>query len=140
MDTSFRANPPRASHPPNNEVIMMKIIIIALVTLAATFDCWAGDGFFDQYFVRSDSITLDAGNAQSVNAAIQVIDPWPRRSANRRIPANGARMTGAIQRYRSSPSQSGRPEAQSGQPTPFAGTGSIPAMGTPALGTPSNAQ
>jgi hypothetical protein len=116
---------------------MMKIIIIALVTLAATFNCWAGEGFFDQYFMRSDSITLDAGDAEAVNSAIHVIDPWPRRSANRRIPANGARMTGAIQRYRSGPpSQSGgRPEAQNGQPTPFTGTGSIPATGTP-----SNAQ
>jgi hypothetical protein len=116
---------------------MMKTIIIALVMLAATFDCWAGEGFFDQYFVRSDSITLDAGNAEAVNAAIHVIDPWPRRSANRRIPANGARMTGAIQRYRSGPSSQsgGRPESQNGQPTPFAGTGSVPAMGTP-----SNAQ
>jgi hypothetical protein len=120
------------SHPPNNEVIMMKIIIIALVTLAATVDCWAGEGFLDQYFVRSDSITLDAGDAQSVNTAIQAIDPWPRRSAHRRIPANGARMTGAIQRYRGGPSQSARPD---GQPTPFAGTGS-----TPTIGTPSNAQ
>ena len=119
---------------------MMKIIIIALVTLAATFDCWAGEGFFDQYFVRSDSITRDAGNAQDVNSAILVIDPWPRRSVNRRIPANGARMTGAIQRYRSGPSQSGRPD---GQATPLAGTGSTPFAGTgstPAMGTPSNAQ
>ncbi|MBO0755391.1 MAG: hypothetical protein J2P54_05990 [Bradyrhizobiaceae bacterium] len=114
---------------------MMKILIIALVTLAATVDCRAGEGFFDQYFVRSDSVTLDAGNAQDVNAAIQVIDPWPRRSANRRIPANGARMTGAIQRYRNPTNQSGRPEGQSGQSTPFTGTGSSPAMGTP-----SNAQ
>jgi hypothetical protein len=117
---------------------MTKIIIIALMTLATMFDCWAGEGLFDQYFLRSDSITLDAGNAEAVNSAIHVIDPWPRRSANRRIPANGARMTGAIQRYRSGSgpsSQSGRPEAPSGQPTPCAGTSSIPPMGTP-----SNAQ
>jgi hypothetical protein len=110
----------------------MKIIpIIAVVTLAATYNCWAGEGLFDQYFVRSDSITLDAGNAKDVNAAIHVIDPWPRGSANRRIPANGARMTGAIQRYRSPPSQSSRPEAQSGQPNPFTGTGAVPATATP---------
>jgi hypothetical protein len=113
---------------------MMKIIIIALVTLAATLDCWAGEGFFDQYFLRSDSITLDAGNAAAVNSAIHVIDPWPRGSANRRIPANGARMTGAIQHYRSGASQSGRPEGQSGQPTPFAGAGSTPAIGTSSNG------
>ena len=110
----------------------MKIIpIIAVVTLAATFDCWAGEDSFDQYFVRSDSITLDAGNAKDVNAAIHVIDPWPRASANRRIPASGARMTGAIQRYRSPPSLSARPEGQSGQSNPFTGTGTAPTTATP---------
>jgi len=115
--------------------MMMKITpIIALVALAATSNCWAGEGLFDQYFVRSDSITLDAGNAKDVNAAIHVIDPWPRGSANRRIPANASRMTGAIQRYRSPPSQSARPEGQSGQPSPFTGTGSVPTMATPSNG------
>jgi hypothetical protein len=109
---------------------MMKIIIIALVTLAATFDCWAGEGFFDQYFLRSDSITLDAGNAPAVNSAIHIIDPWPRGSANRRLPANGARMTGAIQHYRSGGGQSARPDSQNGQSTPFGGSGSAPTMGT----------
>jgi hypothetical protein len=109
---------------------MMKIIIIALVTLAATFNCRAGEGFFDQYFLRSDSVTLDAGNAEGVNTAIHVIDPWPRGSANRRIPANGARMTGAIQRYRSGASQSARPDAQNGQSTPLGGAPSAPAMGS----------
>jgi len=63
--------------------------------------------------------TPDAGNAKDVNAAIHVIDPWPRYSGNRRIPGNGARMTGAIQRYRSGTSQNGRPaDSQFGQPTP----------------------
>jgi hypothetical protein len=109
---------------------MMKIIIIALVTFAATFNCCAGEGFFDQYYLRSDSITLDAGNAEAVNSAIHVIDPWPRGSANRRIPANGARMTGAIQRYRSGASQSARPEAQNGQSTPLGGAGSPPTVGS----------
>jgi hypothetical protein len=109
----------------------MKFIIIALVTLAATFDCWAGEGFFDQYFLRSDSMTLDAGNASAVNTAIQVIDPWPRGSANRRIPANGARMTGAIKNYHTGASQSARPE--NGQSTPGAAT-------APTIGTSSNGQ
>jgi hypothetical protein len=98
----------------------MKIIpLTAVVMLATTSAGWAGEreGLFDQYFVRSDSITLDAGNAKNVNAAIHVIDPWPRHSANRRIPANGARMTGAIQRYRTNASPSGRPDSQSGQPS-----------------------
>ena len=96
---------------------MKNIPLIAAIMLVTTSASWAGEreGFFDQYFVRSDSITLNAGNAKEVNAAIHVIDPWPRHSADRRIPANGARMTGAIQRYRTNTSQSGRPDSQNGQ-------------------------
>ena len=53
-----------------------------------------------QYAQRSDKITLSAGNAKDANAAIHIIDPWPRASADRRIPANGERMAGAYERYR----------------------------------------
>ena len=92
---------------------------VACVATGAAFAmntaCRAGDyeTTFDQYFQRSDTITLSAGNAKEVNAAIHVIDPWPRHSRYRRIPANGARMTGAIQRYRAN--QPGRPDAPAGQ-------------------------
>jgi hypothetical protein len=55
---------------------------------------------FAQYIQRSDTITLGAGNAKDVNAVTHMIDPWPRYVGNRRIPANGERMTGAIGRYR----------------------------------------
>jgi len=95
----------------------MKIILaIAVVFGSATIGCWAGEyeSNFDQYFQRSDTITLSAGNAKEVNATIHTIDPWPRRSANRRIPANGARMIGAIQRYRSN--QQTQSNAPSGPP------------------------
>jgi hypothetical protein len=53
-----------------------------------------------QYTQRTDKITLSAGNAKDANAAIHIIDPWPRASADRRIPANGERMAGAYERYR----------------------------------------
>ena len=53
-----------------------------------------------QYVQRSDKITLSAGNANDANVAIHTIDPWPRASANRNIPANGERMAGAHERYR----------------------------------------
>jgi hypothetical protein len=55
---------------------------------------------FAQYLQRSDTITLGAGNAKDVNAITHMIDPWPRYVGNRRIPGNGERMTGAIERYR----------------------------------------
>lgn len=109
----------------------MRIVpLTAVIMLAATNAGWAGEGFWEQYFLRSDSITADAGNAKDVNAAIHVIDPWPRYSGNLRIPANGARMTGAIQRYRGNGNgtANGRPDSQYGQPTPGAASaaGNLP--------------
>ena len=53
-----------------------------------------------EYTQRSDTITLSAGNAQDVNTRVQEIDPWPRYVGNKRIAANGARMAGAVERYR----------------------------------------
>jgi len=53
-----------------------------------------------QYFERKDTIVSGAGDARNVNAATHIIDPWPRYVGNRRIPGNGERMTGAVERYR----------------------------------------
>ncbi|WP_088344419.1 hypothetical protein [Rhodomicrobium vannielii] len=52
------------------------------------------------YRQRIEGITVGAGNAKAVNEAAMVIDPWPPLVNNRRIPANGARMTGVIERYK----------------------------------------
>jgi hypothetical protein len=106
--------------------------VVLMAYAATTAGCWAGEyeTTFDQYFQRSDTITPGAGNAKEVNAAIHVIDPWRRYSGNRRIPANGARMTGAIQRYRAN--QSGRPDAPAGQPGATTGGASISGSSTPA--------
>ena len=52
------------------------------------------------YFQRKDTIISGAGDARDVNAATHVIDPWPRYVGNRRIPANGDRMSRAVERYR----------------------------------------
>jgi hypothetical protein len=78
--------------------------IIALAVLVGNFassgaSAWDQDPFA-MYFQRSDTVTLGAGNAKDVNAATHVIDPWPPYVGNRRIPANGERMSGAVERYR----------------------------------------
>lgn len=62
-----------------------------------------------QYAQRSEYVTLSAGNAQNANLAIHMVDPWPRASADRRIPANGERMAGAYERYRNVEKQTPRP-------------------------------
>ena len=83
----------------------MKIrCIIALAAFAAGLSgsgasAWDQDPFA-MYIQRSDTVTLGAGNARDVNTATHVIDPWPRYVGNRRIPGNGERMSGAVERYR----------------------------------------
>jgi hypothetical protein len=55
---------------------------------------------FDEYIQRSDKVFLGAGDDQDANTATHVIDPWPRYAGDRRIPGNGERMSGAVERYR----------------------------------------
>jgi len=52
------------------------------------------------YLQRLDGISPDAGDAPAVNTVTHTIDPWPRNVGNRHIPGNGARMAGAVERYR----------------------------------------
>src|SRR6266700_8199695 len=78
-------------------------LILFLMCAAAASGCSAAmawDDFPEQYLARKDTVTLGAGNAQDVNTATQMIDPWPRYVGDRRIPANGARMVGAVNGYR----------------------------------------
>ena len=88
---------------------MQKIarLLCCLPPLAAAGGCMQtvspydpGVDYVQQYAQRSQKVTLSAGNAVETNAAIHTIDPWPRYVANKRIPANGQRMVGAVERYR----------------------------------------
>ena len=83
----------------------MKIrCIIGWAAFAASLTCsgaWAWDQDpAAQYFERKDTIVSGAGDAPNVNAATHIIDPWPRYVGNRRIPMNGERAAGAVERYR----------------------------------------
>src|SRR4051812_21297796 len=55
---------------------------------------------FAQYFQRSDTVTLGAGNAKAANTATHMINPWPPYVMDRRIPGEGQRLVGAVERYR----------------------------------------
>jgi hypothetical protein len=83
----------------------MKIrCIIGSAAFAASLtysNAWAWDQDpAAQYLERKDTIVSGAGDARDVNAATHIIDPWPRYVGNRRIPGNGERMAGAVERYR----------------------------------------
>ncbi len=104
--------------------------LTALAMLIACCDAQAGDWFFEEfaapYRQRLDSITPSAGNAKEVNGITHIIDPWPRRVGNRRIPANGERMVGAIERYRDPRKLRDAPPPMSFTP-PSSGSMSAPA-------------
>ena len=83
----------------------MKIrCIIGSAAFAASLTCsgaWAWDQDpFRAIFRAQDTIISGAGDARDVNAATHIIDPWPRYVGNRRIPANGDRLSRAVERYR----------------------------------------
>ena len=57
-------------------------------------------GCSDIYYDRRDTIALSAGDAKASNQVTQMVDPWPRDSANRNISFNGQKMQSAVERYR----------------------------------------
>jgi hypothetical protein len=91
-----------------------------------------GDDELERYVQRADKVTLSAGDAKSVNATTQVLDPWPPGVNDPRIPANGDRMVRAIERYRRGPAQAGPANPVPAGAAPAAG----PAAGAAALAAP----
>jgi len=57
-------------------------------------------GGCSEYIDRRETIALSGGNAVATDVVTQMVDPWPRESANRNIAFNGARMETAFARYR----------------------------------------
>ncbi|MFI5014057.1 MAG: hypothetical protein ACHQAY_17105 [Hyphomicrobiales bacterium] len=77
-------------------------LIAFSIVVSALAGCSAGPPFddpFESNTQRINAITLSAGNAHEANAAIQVIDPWPRYVYDTRIPGDGQRLTDAVDRY-----------------------------------------
>jgi hypothetical protein len=68
--------------------------VLALATLAAAL---AG---CSEYLDRRDTIALSGGNAVASNEVSQMVDPWPRASADKNIAFSGAKMESAVERYR----------------------------------------
>lgn len=57
-------------------------------------------GCSSDYWTRSDSIYFSHGDAVRSNAAVQIPDPWPKKSANTNIPMDPVKATRAIDCYR----------------------------------------
>ena len=67
---------------------------LALATLVAAL---AG---CSEYLDRRDTISLSGGNSVATNEVSQMVDPWPRASADKNIAFSGAKMESAVERYR----------------------------------------
>jgi hypothetical protein len=53
-----------------------------------------------EYLDRRNTVSLNAGDAVATDKVTQMVDPWPRDSADRNIAFNGERMQAAVARYR----------------------------------------
>ncbi|HVV61398.1 MAG TPA: hypothetical protein VHD14_06525 [Pseudolabrys sp.] len=77
-----------------NKVGRASLIVLSLGGLLAA--CADNVGYLD----RRDTIALSGGNAVATDTVAQMVDPWPRASANRSIAYNGQKMQSAVERYR----------------------------------------
>jgi hypothetical protein len=73
----------------NNPLHMFAVVAL----LAALSGC-------SEYFDHRDTISLGGGDSVATDKVTQMVDPWPRDSANRNIAYNGAKLETAIERYR----------------------------------------
>jgi hypothetical protein len=103
------------------------LLVAALAVSAGMAGCSAGAPFddpFAEYTQRTMLVSTSGGDAQAVNTAMQTATPWPRYANNVNIPANGARMAKAIQRYESGASSSEGNTQSSGYPGSSGGAAS----------------
>jgi hypothetical protein len=67
------------------------------LALAALLAALAG---CSQYLDHRETISLGGGDSVATNKVTQMVDPWPRESADRNIAYNGEKMQSAVERYR----------------------------------------
>ena len=71
--------------------------VAAKLALVALFAMLAG---CSEYLDRRETIALSGGNSVATNKVTQMVDPWPRASADKNIAFNGDKMESAVERYR----------------------------------------
>lgn len=71
--------------------------VLRTLALAALLAVLAG---CSEYLDRRETISLGGGDSVATNKVSQMVDPWPRASADRNIAFNGEKMETAVERYR----------------------------------------
>jgi hypothetical protein len=74
------------------------LVLLAPLLLGGCYGL-AGHDEVDRYFQRSETITMDGGDAKEANAATHIINPWPRYVGDRRIAYDARRVGAAVKRY-----------------------------------------
>jgi hypothetical protein len=97
----------------------MKALIIAVAAVGVLAAPYAGnaqsfDDPFNDYLQRSVTISMGAGNAKNANAAIHIINPWPRYVGNNRIHTTGRQGVNAVERMYRVPNRFEREGAEAG--------------------------
>ena len=113
------------------------IAILSLTASLAITGCSSTIGFDDptaDYLQRTPLVATSGGDTQAANIAMQTATPWPRYSNDTNIPANGARIVKAINRYETGSagagaSDSATPSAASPGGSSGAGATSGPSTG-----------
>jgi hypothetical protein len=92
------------------------MVILLLTASLAIAGCSSTIGFDDptaEYLQRTPLVSTSGGDAQAANIAMQTSTPWPRYSHDTNIPANGARIVKAINRYESGSAGGGASDSAS---------------------------
>jgi hypothetical protein len=83
------------------EGALMIASVIASLGVAGCSSTVGFDDPFADYLQRTALVSTTGGDSQAANIAMQTATPWPRYSNDTNIPANGARIVKAINRYES---------------------------------------
>jgi hypothetical protein len=112
------------------------LAILSLIALVTVAGCSSTIGFDDptaDYLQRTPLVATSGGDAQAANIAMQTATPWPRYSNDTNIPANGARIVKAINRYETGSAGAGASDSampSAAGPGGSAGSGASPGPST----------
>ncbi len=112
-------------------VLRIALAVACLAALLTVAGCSSTIGFDDpsaDYLQRTALVSTSGGDAQAANIAMQTATPWPRYSNDTNIPANGARIVKAINRYESGSAGAGASDSST---TSAAGPGGNAGAGAP---------
>jgi hypothetical protein len=127
---------PRRSKGPH-VALRSAIAILSLLALLTVAGCSSTVGFddpFADYLQRTALVSTAGGDSQAANIAMQTATPWPRYSNDTNIPANGARIVKAINRYETGSAGAGASDSATPSAASPGGSSSAGAPSGPSTG------